>query len=65
MSSFIVKASAYSFYCQKCKTDITKKTGKEEMWCENIYSHIFSSTHQKNTPKEEDSKYESLKSSHQ
>ena len=62
MGSFIKKATTYSFYCLKCKEDIFKKTGKKDMWCENVYSHILSSTHEKNTPNEENNKYESLKS---
>ena len=61
MGSFIKKATSYSFHCLKCKEDIFKKTGKEDMWCENVYPHILSSVHKKNTPNGESSKYETLK----
>ena len=61
MGSFIKKATSYSFHCLKCKEDIFKKTGKEDMWCENVYPHILSSVHKKNTPNGESSKCETLK----
>jgi len=49
MGSFIKKASAYSFYCNKCKSDIISMKGKEDIWCENLYAHITSKLHKKNT----------------
>jgi len=60
MGSFIKKASAYSFYCNKCKSDIISMKGKEDIWCENLYAHITSKLHKKNTPEGERSKLTEL-----
>ena len=61
MKSFIKKASSDSFKCLKCTDNLKKKTGKETMYCENIYSHILSDMHKNNTPKPEEEKYNTLK----
>jgi len=61
MRSFIKKASNISFICQKCEKETLRKTGKSDIFCENLYSHILSDTHQKNTKNEEEEDYEKLK----
>ena len=60
MKTFIKKHSKDSFKCLKCKDDMMKKTGKEYMWCENLYSHISSESHKTNTPKSEQNKLKEL-----
>jgi len=54
IKKFIKKSSKYTFKCEKCSADILKRTGKEEMFCENLYPHILSDTHLNNTPKSEE-----------
>src|SRR5690349_6900488 len=55
MRSFIVKATDCSFYCEKCREDIKRMKNKEDMYCENLYTHISSSLHARNVnPNEAD-----------
>lgn len=60
MKTFIKKHTKDSFKCLKCKDDILKKTGREFMWCENLYSHITSESHKDNTPQNEQNKLKGL-----
>ena len=60
MKTFIKKHSKDAFKCLKCHGDTVKKTGKEFMWCENLYSHITSEIHKENTPSNEEGKLKEL-----
>ena len=61
MESFIKKASQFSFICLKCEKQTLKKTGKKDIYCENLYFHILSDTHFQNTLSSEENDYNKLK----
>ena len=60
MKTFIKKNSKESFKCLKCTEDTFKKTGKDWMWCENLYPHLSSETHDENAPAKEKKQLEDL-----
>ena len=47
MEGFIKKASNHSFTCKKCEKETKNKTGKPDIYCENLYSHLLSDIHKK------------------
>jgi len=61
MNGFAKKSSQFSFICKICEKETLKKTGKSDIYCENLYSHLLSDTHKKNTKQEEEQDYEQLK----
>lgn len=61
MRTFIKKMGNYSFTCTKRAEDVKKKTGKETMFPENLYSHLCLKAHKRNTPDNELDKLKELK----
>lgn len=61
MEDFITQGGERSFICEYCRDDSMKRYGKEDFWCESLYSHIGTSWHKGNTPKKELEKLLELK----